>query len=150
MLEFFVPSPNRKADGSPANMDGTNDMIQYAKLGPGPFTSWKAKNESNVAAFAQVAMYQQGWKAPEGRVRITLTWVEVSTARDVDNIQGGVKYVLDALCKGSAKHKRGVGVIKDDSQKYVRKVDHEVEVDKANPGVWIRIEEESDHEVSGS
>lgn len=145
MLEFFVPSPNRNESGMPSNMDGTNDMLAMAKMGPGPFTGWKAKNETNVAAFARVAMIQQKWTAPEAPCKVTLRWVETSKARDVDNIQGGAKYVMDALCKGSSKHKRGVGAIKDDSQRYVSEIKHEIEVDKANPGVWIRIEkEESD------
>lgn len=54
----------------------------------------------------------------EKKCVIKITWYEENRRRDIDNIQSSQKFILDALQK--------CGVIKNDSQKYVIGIYHEV------------------------
>lgn len=49
---------------------------------------------------------------------ISFTWYESKANRDVDNIQSGQKFIIDAL--------RKYKIIKNDGQKYVRQTFHRV------------------------
>jgi len=69
-----------------------------------------------------------------GPAVVTCAWYEIDRARDVDNIQSGVKFILDAL--------QEAGILQGDGQKHVTHVQHEpVQVDRANPRVVVTIEE---------
>lgn len=48
----------------------------------------------------------------ENPVRINFLWIEENRRRDLDNVSGSRKFILDALVKA--------GVLPDDSPKYVR------------------------------
>lgn len=69
-------------------------------------------------------------------IRLKITWYEPNMRRDVDNITFASKFIMDALVEAE--------IITDDSQKYVRCIYNEVEVDKANPRIEIEIIEGSD------
>ena len=47
---------------------------------------------------------------------IRINWYESSKRRDVDNVQSSQKFILDSLVKN--------GVLKNDSQRYVKQVYH--------------------------
>lgn len=64
---------------------------------------------------------------------LKLTWYEPNLRRDVDNIQFGAKFILDAMVE--------YGLIENDSQKFVRSLSHSVRVDKENPRVEVEIGE---------
>ena len=147
-LCFFVPSDR---PGFP--WYGINDMMQAIRVTGRRPNRQKEAAEKWVSAHAYDAMIAQGWVAPEGTCTVTLTFVEMGRNRDPDNIFGGAKYILDALCeplfhhrdkKGREiwRHKNGCGALKDDSQKYVELHCAIAErTDKEAPGVWVRIRE---------
>lgn len=148
-IEFFVPSNRRRANGMPNHMDGTNEIVGSGLTNRNYAGRRKRENTEHVAKFAAAAMREQGWERPEGRVDVTLTWHEVNAIRDPDNIEGGAKYVMDALgtpSRWSEERRRfmrntfGAGVIQDDSQRYVRSIHSFHDVDRENPGVTVRVE----------
>ena len=66
-------------------------------------------------------------------VRVHFDWYEPNQRRDVDNISAyGKKVILDALVS--------CGVLKKDSQRYVKGTSDEVHVDKDNPRIEVTIE----------
>lgn len=66
-------------------------------------------------------------------VAISITWYEPNSRRDVDNVVFAKKFILDALVQA--------GVLKDDSQKYVKSFNELVLVDKNNPRIEVEIKE---------
>lgn len=153
-LCFFIPSDRQ---GKP--WYGLNDIIQAAKsTGKGRPNRQKHKAEKHVAAIAAKAMDEQLWEAPQGRCEVTLTFVEMGRGRDADNVYGGAKYILDALCtpvlsyrtkdgREVWRHQEGCRALIDDSQRYVDlRCAIAAETDRRNPGVWVRIREKESHE----
>lgn len=151
-LCFFIPS-NR--EGRP--WYGMNDIVQAARTtGKGHPDRQKHDAERHVARIAEAAMDEQLWSTPQGRCRVTLTFVEMGRNRDPDNIFGGAKYILDGLCtpvfshltksgREVWRHKEGCGALVDDSQRYVElRCAIAEETDRRRPGVWVRIKEEDD------
>lgn len=55
-------------------------------------------------------------------VEVSFTWIEPNRRRDVDNISFAKKFILDALVKN--------GVLKDDSQRYVRALSDSFQIGK--------------------
>lgn len=156
-LCFFVPSNYENPDGKRRGpWWGLNEIMQSQRtFGKRKRDARKAGAERHVAAIAAEAMLEQGWTAPDGRCLITLTFVEAGRNRDPDNIFGGAKYILDALCEPSFmrvdpktgkeiwKHRNGCSAIRDDSQRYVTlRCAIAERTDKRNPGVWVRIRRE--------
>lgn len=64
-------------------------------------------------------------------IKLKISWYEPNRRRDIDNITAGMKFILDGMVKAS--------VIKDDSQRYVKGVEHEFYVDRVNPRVEVEI-----------
>ena len=64
---------------------------------------------------------------------INITWYEKNGKRDIDGIAaGGTKFICDGLVMA--------GIIKDDSQKYVKSINHRFEIDRKNPTIEVNIE----------
>lgn len=150
-LEFFVPSNRHNANGTPKHMDGSNEIIGSGLTNRNFASRRKRENTEWVARHARAAADMFGWQVPKCRVKVTTIWYETSEARDLDNIYGGIKYVLDGLGRPSrwseskGKYLRnpyGAGVIEDDSQEYVSNTVFDHKVDKDHPGVRVIIETE--------
>ena len=154
-LTVWVPSNNTDKRGNPQPLDGLNEIVRQSRGSTFAANNRKSRNEQHVARHVRAAMEEQGWVAPEGRCRITLTFVEVGPRRDPDNIFGAAKFILDALCtpqhtgrigrrgKEVVIHANGCSAIVDDSQAYVELwLELAPETSREHPGVWVRIEEE--------
>lgn len=151
-LCFFVPSDR---PGKP--WYGLNDIVQAAKVaGRNRPNYQKDKAEKWVSGHAYDAMIRERWEAPKGRSEVRLVFVEMGRNRDPDNIFGGAKYILDALCEPLFhhrdksgrevwRHKSGCGAIHDDSQRYVDlRCGISDKVDRERPGVWVLIREKEE------
>jgi len=79
------------------------------------------------------------WSAKQQRlpqmnyIDLTITWYEKNKKRDKDNIQAGVKFILDGLVSA--------GVIPNDTWRYVGDILHRVRVDRTEPRIEVEIEE---------
>ena len=158
-LVFFVPSNYHNQHGQRKGpWWGMNEIMQSQRtFGKRRVDRQKAGAELQVATCAAEAMEAQGWTAPEGRTTVTLTFVEAGRNRDPDNVFGGAKYILDALCtptfmrtdpktgKEVWKHRSGCSAIRDDSQRYVDlRLAIAEKTDKREPGVWVRLHTEGE------
>ena len=142
VLEFFVPSNKVDKRGNPAPLDGLNELLKAERADWRAGNSLKRANGLNAQASCLYAMRASGWKCPEGRCRVTLTFVEPHRRRDPDNVFGGAKFILDGIIRPRGGTGFGAGAIRDDSQKYIDLRFGEILVDKRHPGCWVRIEEE--------
>ena len=94
----------------------------------------KMGNEQIVRAHAQNALLRSHLRrSPKYPVVIDITWYEKDARRDFDNITFAQKFILDSLVQ--------LKVLKDDSRKFVKRVNHDVQVDKDNPRIEVVIKE---------
>lgn len=108
----------------PGRLPGLNEIIAAAKDHYGAYVSMKDTYTTQCAWYAK--------KLPRhGRVDVHITWHEPNARRDPDNITAGQKFILDGLVVA--------GVIRNDSQKYIKRINHEFEVDSANPRVEVEL-----------
>lgn len=105
-----------------------NEIIAAAKKSPYRYNKMK----QDKTALVRFEAIRAGLK-PMKTVKIRLKWNEINRRRDPDNIQAGVKFVLDGL--------KASGIIPDDSQRYVLRITHEYCVDARNVGVEVTLEE---------
>lgn len=137
-LIFFVPSNRTDKNGKPTHVDGTNDIIKANRTNRYVGAKQERENVALVRDYCVAAMYRNHWQPLEVKARVYVLFVEVNARRDVSNIYGGLKWVLDGLTRPRGG-KDGAGAIVDDSQRWVEVIPS-VGVDKEHPGVWIRIE----------
>ena len=130
-LRFFVPCM-RGRDGRPRPHPGTNELVNTAMRNRFAYASLKREYTEHAMGYALEAASRQGWRAPSGRVAVSCTWVERDRRRDPDNVEGGVKWLLDGIVRA--------GALKDDSQRYVASVSHSYTVGKHSPGVYVTLE----------
>lgn len=110
-------------------LPGMNDIVAMAKQGKGRYQPY-----SEIKNYYQAILRSYFNKLPGyDKVKITIDWYEPNQRRDVDNITAGTKFIMDSLVQCS--------VIKDDSQRYVKAIHHNIYVDKENPRIEINIEE---------
>lgn len=64
-------------------------------------------------------------------IGLKIKWYEPNAKRDIDNITFAVKFILDGLVKS--------GYLENDSQKYVKAIDHIVDIDRNGPRVEVEI-----------
>ena len=114
----------------PGRMPGINDIVKDAKRGRGKYQPYAIAKKEWTETVAWCAKKLPAYN----KIDIEITWYEPNRRRDPDNIAGGgCKVIMDGLVMA--------GTIKDDSQKYVRSIKHNFDVDKDNPRVEIAIEE---------
>ena len=91
-------------------LPGLNEIIKAAKRHHMAYAAMKKKYTQMVEA----ELIAQGCipMTPYTTVEVGFQWIEGGRARDPDNIRVGAKFVLDAMVN--------IGVIKDDSMKYVK------------------------------
>ena len=135
LIEFFIPS-NRYRNGKPTHVDGWNEYIKAVNVTRYAGNAREQENVRHVEQWARVAMAQQRFNPPKARAWLAVTFVEVNRRRDVSNVYGGLKWVLDGLSRPRGSKKRGAGLIVDDSPKWVEVLPR-IEIDPARPGVRI-------------
>ena len=140
-LRIWVPSNRTRDDGSPAPMDGLNEIIATNRTGWQVGQRIERENVQWVATFVRIAMRRTRYRAMTRDDRqvcdVHVCVHEVSKARDVANVYGGVlKYALDAL---TARHKYGAGAIWDDNSTWLRYLTPSIVIDKEHPGLEIAV-----------
>ena len=108
-----------------------NDYINKCRTNKYLAAKFKSDTEEIIGVFIKKAKLGQITKPCE----IHITWVEPNRKRDVDNIQSAQKYILDALVKE--------GILKNDTQKWVRQITHKILVDE-EPRILVVFKEIED------
>ena len=116
----------------PIRLPALNDMLASRGTKKGKFNKYDIE-KGEIESFILFSLNK--FKLPKfQKCKIGFTWIEPDRRRDIDNISAGKKYILDSLV--------ALGVLKDDSWKYVRGFLPEIfEADKNNWGIKVRIEE---------
>lgn len=116
----------------PARLPSLNEYINACRRNKYAGAKLKRETETLIGYF--IASYKARGKlqAVSGQVDIEITFTEPNRKRDVDNVQSGQKYILDAL--------KNAKIIKDDSPKYIRQITHKVEYAK-EPSVLVVLKE---------
>lgn len=109
-------------------LDGLNEYTKVSRGNKYASNAMKHRNEKIILEGIREAKLKAIDKYP---VKLNITWYEPNLRRDVDNITMAVKFILDALVKD--------GVLIDDSQKYVKEINHEVKVDKDFPRIEVGL-----------
>lgn len=91
------------------------------------------KDATEAVAWAAVS---QHIKPENGSVVIEVTFYEKDYRRDEDNVQSGIKYILDGLVAAR--------IIPNDTRRFVRLNTKPVEVDKKNPRIEVVIYKEQE------
>lgn len=84
---------------------------------------------------ARCAMWAMAGKFPALKVpvRLLIRWIEPNNRRDLDNISGGLKFILDGLVTS--------GKLINDTRQWVKGITHEFpDADHKNPRVEVEIE----------
>jgi Holliday junction resolvase RusA-like endonuclease len=105
-----------------------NDYVTACRANYYKANAMKKKCEKTVIDALRAHKTKKINKYP---LQFEITWYEPNRLRDFDNVCFGVKFILDAMVKGS--------YIPDDSQKYVRSIIHHVEVNKEYPHIEVKI-----------
>lgn len=89
----------------------------------------KLKKEATEAVMWEAI--SQHIKPESGCVTVEVTFYEKDYRRDEDNVQSGIKYILDGLVQAN--------ILPNDTRRLVRLNIRPVEVDKANPHIEVAI-----------
>lgn len=114
----------------PAKLPGLNEIIGAARSGWATGAKQKRDTETLIGFYINQAKRKHRLRAVKEPIEIWITWQERTRRRDVDNIEAGAKFILDAM--------KNAGIIIDDSRKYVRQVRHEI-TDGKTDKVFVKI-----------
>lgn len=117
----------------PGRLDGLNKLINANRQNP--YVGAKVKKDNDTIVSFEI-LHQLNGAQVQNPVFIDFLWVEKDRRRDPDNVASGKKYILDALVRS--------GVLKDDTQRYIRGFTDSFEVDKDNPRIEVLIREIKD------
>ncbi len=109
-----LPSLNEYILANRSNRFGANAM--------------KKKCEQSIFLALSQAEMEKVYKYPIG---LKITWYEQNSRRDIDNITFATKFILDSMVKN--------GILEDDSQKFVKGIEHTVLIDKVEPRIEVEI-----------
>lgn len=109
-------------------LDGLNEYTLANRTNRYKGSDMKKRNEKAVILAIRQAKLDRVYKYP---IHLKIAWYEPNSRRDLDNITFAIKFIQDAMVKS--------GIIVDDSQKCINKIEHEVYVDKSNPRIEVEI-----------
>ena len=110
----------------PGSLPSMNEIIAASKKHWAQYSNMK---KENTEAVAWVAKGQELHR----RVIVECTWYCGNKRKDPDNVQAGVKFVLDGLVEA--------GVLENDGWQQVAGIVHRFEIDRDNPRVEIHLRE---------
>lgn len=110
----------------PGRLPGLNEIVNSARSNR--FAGAKQKKEETERC-AFYAMPLNPFNVP---IVLKIRWIEPNMRRDVDNISGGAKFILDGLVMA--------GKIPDDSRRWVQGLSHEFAwPDAIHPRIEVSI-----------
>ena len=111
-------------------LDGLNDYTRACRKNRYAGADMKKKNQQMVNLYVLRAKLKKITNYP---CKLQINFYEGDLKRDVDNIGFGTKFILDSLVE--------MGVLENDSRKYVTGVHYDVFLDRNNPRVEVEIYE---------
>lgn len=112
----------------PNRLAGLNEYTSANRSNKYCGSKMKSNNESSVIWAIRQSKIDKVVNYP---ITLKITWYEPNMKRDVDNIVFATKFIQDALVKEK--------IIKNDGQKQINKLIHEVLVDRDKPRIEVEI-----------
>lgn len=109
-----------------------NELIAANRQNRYKGAKMKRETEEVIGQYIRIARLRGTIKPVSEPVEVYIEWHEKTKKRDVDNIQQGAKYVLDALQKQ--------GILINDSRRYVKQIYHKI-VDDTEDFVEVTLKE---------
>lgn len=114
-----------------------NELIAANRQNRYKGAKMKRETEEVIGQYIRIARLRGTIKPVSEPVEVYIEWHEKTKKRDVDNIQQGAKYVLDALQKQ--------GILINDSRRYVKQIYHKI-VDDTADFVEVTLNEVNENE----
>lgn len=114
-----------------AKLPSLNEVINKDRGNKFAGAVHKKETEKLITRYIKKALGTGELQPVSEAVTIKIDWYEKTRRRDVDNIQSGQKFILDALVSN--------GVLPDDNRRYVRQIYHKVHDGEENK-VSVTIE----------
>ena len=132
----------------PGRLPGTNEYQDANRCNA--HKGAKLKREAEELVYW--AVKQARLKPMQVPVAVSITWIEgecpgkkTFRPRDKDNIESGVKFVLDALRRPTKREARGgawrAGIIANDDYHSIAGIAHKHLLNRKNPRIIVEIEE---------
>ena len=115
----------------PFRLPSYNEYIRECRANKDKGAQFKKDVESGIIYAIKKAVANKELQSIEKSCEIYIHWYEENKRRDVDNVQSGQKFILDALVQ--------CGILKDDGRKYVKNIHHRIYDNKGNSFVIVRI-----------
>lgn len=114
-------------------LNGTNEIIKAAAYNR--FAGGAMRKRDKMRCAEEIAAQNLVLKSRYANaVRVSFAWIEPNGKRDIDNVTGGQKVILDALVM--------CGVIPNDTREWVQEISHTFPPpSKSNPRIEVTIEE---------
>ena len=119
-------------------MPSLNEYINICRKNKYCAAKFKSYIETLICKYINKYKKNKLLRPVEYKCTIHFTWHENTQKRDVDNIQFGQKFILDAMQKA--------GIIKNDSRKYVGQTYHTILNDSDKTYVEVEIREVNNDE----
>lgn len=110
-------------------LPGTNEYIDACRTHRKAGAKMKRQAQDHIGW----CIRQCRMRPMAGKVNVSIEWVEPNMRRDKDNIQGGIKFILDALVE--------CGILGNDNWTWIGDIAHRCSVNKAAPRVIVKLEE---------
>lgn len=114
-------------------LPGLNDYTKANRSNRFMANKMKQDIQKNICRYIVMALRVTLEKVDRYPIGLTIKWYEPNNRRDIDNITFGTKFILDSMVC--------MGIIEDDSRKYVDSIEHIVFTDKENPRIEVEINE---------
>lgn len=117
----------------PGRLNGTNEIIKAAAWNRFAGGAMRKKDKMRCAEEIQAQNLILNARHTNA-VRVSFAWIEPNGKRDIDNVTGGQKVILDALVM--------CGVIPNDTREWVKEISHTFPPpDKKNPRIEVTVTE---------
>ncbi len=110
-----------------------NEFIDSERANRFKGAAMKKQCQADIKIFLHNAIVRGTLHRHEKPCTLEIHWVEPNNRRDCDNISFGLKFIQDALVE--------IGVLPDDSRKYITGITHTFTTDKTNPHIEVTIRE---------
>lgn len=114
-------------------LPGLNDYTKANRSNRFMANKMKQDIQKNICRYIVMALRVTLEKVDRYPIGLKIKWYEPNNRRDIDNITFGTKFILDSMVC--------MGIIEDDSRKYVDSIEHVVYTDKDNPRIEVEINE---------
>lgn len=114
-------------------LPGLNDYTKANRSNRFMANKMKQDIQKNICKYIVTALRVTLEKVDRYPIGLTIKWYEPNNRRDIDNITFGTKFILDSMVC--------MGIIEDDSRKYIDSIEHSVFTDKDNPRIEVEINE---------